>query len=290
MWDRSRAAWEQAPDTVAAHTNSRPVNWIAVQHIVIHYTADKTANPDTAAYLRAMQSSYVRSRGYSLGYSVAVDQTGLSWEIRGTQFQPAANKGYNGSTWVILALVDWQNPAPQPMIDEIRNLVAWARGQAGRQLPVIGHRDLAATRCPGDGVYTQLERGVFEPRQPWPPAPVPPPQKQPITDGDDMQIIAPPVRTYDSRSLAAHGRGETRAVPVGDYRAAFVNVTAVDPSGDGYLTVWGDGATPPDVSNVNFRHGVTIANSGWVPVRTDGTVQVYTSASCHVLIDVQAAI
>ena len=56
------------------------------------------------------------------------------------------------------------------------------------------------------------------------------------------------------------------------------------------LTVWGDGATPPNVSNVNYSHGVNIANSAWVPVRTDGTVQVYTSSPCHILIDIQAGI
>ena len=108
MWDRSRAAWEQSPNTVQAHTNSGPVQWGRVDQLVIHYTADKHANPDTAAYLRSMQASYVRSRGYSLGYSVAVDQAGTSWEIRGTEFQPAANRGHNDHTWVILCLVDWQ--------------------------------------------------------------------------------------------------------------------------------------------------------------------------------------
>jgi hypothetical protein len=238
-----------------------------------------------------MQANYVRRRGYSLGYSVAVDQAGTSWEIRGTEFQPAANRGHNATTWVILCLVDWQNPAPQPMVDEVRNLVAWARTQAGRQLSVIGHRDLAATRCPGDGLYSQIQAGVFEPRTPWPPKPDPAPQPQPITDEEpNMRIVSPPVRAYDSRNTAAHGRGETRAVPLGDYRAAFVNVTVVDPSGSGYLTVWGDGHTPPNVSNVNYSHGINIANSAWVPVRTDGTVQVYTSSPCHVLIDIQAGI
>lgn len=291
MWDRSRAAWEQAPNTVQAHTNSGPVQWGRVDQLVIHYTADKHANPDTAAYLRSMQASYVRSRGYSLGYSVAVDQAGVSWEIRGTEFQPAANRGHNDHTWVILCLVDWQNPAPQLMVDEVRNMVAWARTQAGRQLPVVGHRDLAATRCPGDGLYSQIERGVFEPRTPWPPTPVPSPQPQPITDEDTaMQIVSPPVRVYDSRNTAAFGRGETRTIHVGDYRAAFVNLTVVDPSGGGYLTVWGDGGSPPNTSNVNYSHGVNIANSGWTPVRTDGTIQVYTSSPCHVLVDIQAGV
>jgi len=105
-----------------------------------------------------------------------------------------------------------------------------------------------------------------------------------------MQIVSPPVRVYDSRNTAAFGRGETRTIHVGDYRAAFVNLTVVDPSGGGYLTVWGDGGSPPNTSNVNYSHGVNIANSGWTPVRTDGTIQVYTSSPCHVLVDIQAGV
>jgi len=66
----------------------------------------------------------------------------------------------------------------------------------------------------------------------------------------------------------------------------FVNVTAVDPTGSGWLAVWGSGPLP-SVSNVNFTHGVTIANSAWVPV-SNGHVQVYVSQSADVLIDVQA--
>jgi hypothetical protein len=219
-----------------------------------------------------MQRSYVTHRGYSLGYNVAVDQTGLSWEIRGTDFRPAANIHHNNHTFTIVVLVDGQEPCNGLMVDTVRELVSWARLQAGKPLPVIGHRDLAATQCPGAGVYQQIETNQFEP----------------TTGGDDVNVVSPPVRVYDSRKQGGQlAAGETRKVSVGKRNAVFVNVTVVDPSGAGFVTVFADGPIP-DVSNVNYSHGQNICNTSWVPVAKDGTIQVHTYAPCHILIDLQA--
>ena len=227
---------------------------------------------DTAQYLRNMQKSYVDRRGYSLGYSVAVDQQGISWEIRGTDYIPAANVGYNDSTWVILALVDWQDECNPKMVETIRRLVAWARQQTGEDTPVIGHKDLASTQCPGTGIYNQIRNGTFEP-----------------VSGDlTMRMMNPPVRVYDSRKQTGKFRnGETRKVTVGKNNAVFVNVTVVNADSNGFVTLWGDGPTP-DVSNVNYEQGQTICNTSWVPVNADGTINVYTYAACDILVDVQA--
>lgn len=276
MFDRSRAAWEVAGYRIGEHTRSRPVRWADVDMIAIHYTADRRANRDTATYLRAMQRSYVDHRGYSLGYSVAVDQDGISWEIRGTDHMPAANVGYNDRTFVVLELVDWQDEANPLMIAKTRDLVAWARQQAGRRIPVVGHRDIAATACPGTGLYAQIKANVFEPTP---------------TPEYDVKLIDPPTRIYDSRRQGGRfADGETRKVATGQRGAVFVNVTAVEGAGDGgFLTLWGTGPMP-DVSNLNYGHGQTIANSAWIPVAPDGTIQVYAYRSCHVLIDVQATV
>jgi len=275
MFDRTRAVWEAPGYSVGEHTNSGPVKWSRVQNIVVHYTADRRAMSDTAQYLRNMQKSYVDRRGYSLGYSVAVDQQSVSWEIRGTDYIPAANVGYNDVTWVILALVDWQDACNPAMVETIRGLVAQARAAIGRDVPVIGHKDLAATQCPGIGIYAQIQSHVFDP--------------QPSKDYD-VKIVDPPQRVYDSRQQ--NGRfadGETRKISVGrKVPAVFVNLTVVAAAGDGgFLTAWGSGPMP-DVSNVNYEHGQTIANSSWVPVAADGTIQVYVYRSCDVLVDIQA--
>jgi len=271
MFDMPREVWEEPGYTVAEHTNSRPVNWALVRQVVIHYTADKRANPDTAQYLRNMQRSYVNNRGYSLGYNVAVDQQGLSWEIRGVDYRPAANVEVNNTTYTILALVNWQDACNGVMVDSIRDIVQWARQQAGRRLEIVGHRDVGSTRCPGDGIYNQITGNVFEP-----------------TEDLDMRIINPPVRAYDSRKQQGRFKpGETRKIHVGRNDAVFVNLTAVDAQGWGFITAWGDGPMP-DVSNVNYNVGMTIANSAWVPVAADGCINVFSHAATDVLVDVQA--
>lgn len=274
--DKPRSAWEESEYRIADHTTSRPLDWSRVENIVIHYTGAQTVNRNTAELLKGSQRSYVNNRGYSLGYSVAVDQDGVSWEIRGTDFIPAANKNHNGSTWVIQVLVDWQDGCNPAMVDAVRRLVAFGRQQIGRDVPVIGHRDIGSTRCPGDGVYIQVQNKVFEPRTP----------QQPVKDFE-MKVVTP-VRVYDSRKGdGAFADKETRRVQTGYRDAVFVNITVVGANGDGFVTVWGDGSMP-DVSNVNYAMGDTIANSAWVPVANDGTIQVYCYSGCDILIDVQA--
>lgn len=274
--DRQRSAWEESEYRIADHTTSRPLDWSRVDNIVIHYTGSQTVNRNTAELLKGSQRSYVNNRGYSLGYSVAVDQDGVSWEIRGTDFIPAANKNYNGVTWVIQVLVDWQDGCNRQMVETVRDLVWFARHNIGRDVPVIGHRDIGSTRCPGDGVYDQVQRKVFEPQA-----------RKPLGDFE-MQLVDPPVRAYDSRKGdGAFADKETRRVQTGYQDAVFVNITVVGAKGDGFVTVWGEGRMP-DVSNVNYGAGDTIANSAWVPVANDGTIQVYCYSGCDILIDVQA--
>ena len=103
-----------------------------------------------------------------------------------------------------------------------------------------------------------------------------------------MQLVNPPTRVYDSRKDGGtFDNGETRRVQTGYQDAVFANITVVGAKGDGFLTVWGEGRMP-DVSNVNYKRDDTIANSAWVPVDADGTIQVYCYGACDVLVDVQA--
>ena len=79
--------------------------------------------------------------------------------------------------------------------------------------------------------------------------------------------------------------------PGGNVQAVTVNVTAVEPSGPGYLSLYpcNREAGLPTVSNVNFAGG-----EGAVPnlatVQTDGsdqTICIYTSTTTHVVVDIQ---
>lgn len=104
----------------------------------------------------------------------------------------------------------------------------------------------------------------------------------------EMKIVSP-VRVYDSRHMGVHSKGETRSVRVDNVEAAFVNITVVDPNDNGWVTVWAGTSVTPNVSNVNFSKGQTIANTSWVPV-SGGMINIFTSAGCHVLVDLQAVV
>ena len=245
--------------------------------MVIHYTAAKKVGRDTAQYLRQIQSSYVRNRGYSIGYNAAVDLNGVTWELRGDSIRSAANVHVNSKAFAILVLVDGDDPANPSMIAAIRDLVAQVRQGTRNTVAIVGHKDVGSTACPGNGLYGQLINGTFEPV---------------ITsdievEDTDMKIINPPVRKYDSRSGSRWKQNEVRKIPVGDYKAVFVNITATQSMVDGFVTAWGAGVMP-NVSNLNYQ-AYDCCNGSWVPV-DNGHINVSASSPVHLIVDLQAGV
>lgn len=290
--DMDRHTWEDPNVRIGAHTTSRPLYWSRVDTVVVHYTADGQVGRDTAAYLRAIQSSYVRSRGYSIGYSYAIDQSGICWELRGEAFMPAATANHNSHTVAVLMLVDAAHPANDDMVVRMRRLVEQFESRTNRALGIVGHRDLGATACPGEGLYSQVRTGTFNP------IPTAPSQTGQVgrvslsnSKEGDMHIIQP-IRVYDSRSGQIVGANSSRVIQSGmaGKKAVFANITVTGPQAGGYLTAW-DGAGPlPNVSNLNFDAGQTIANGTYIPLNHDGSFAIYTSANTHFIVDVQGVV
>ncbi len=75
-------------------------------------------------------------------------------------------------------------------------------------------------------------------------------------------------------------------VPTGA-AAAVLNLTAIDPSTAGYLTVYPAGQAAPLASNVNYSAGEVVANRVTVPLSSSGQVSILSfSGSPDVLVDV----
>ncbi len=142
--------------------------------------------------------------------------------------------------------------------------------------------------------------------------------RQILLIGLKIQVLAPdtsvdyvalsPARLLDTRKgsqtvdgagagTGALGPGETRVlqvsgrggVPASGVVAAALNVTAVDPAGAGYLTVWsGTGATPL-ASNLNLNPGRTIPNLVISQVDSGGHVSIYNGgrSATQIVVDVQ---
>jgi hypothetical protein len=109
-----------------------------------------------------------------------------------------------------------------------------------------------------------------------------------------------PRRILDTRTATGNhhaklGSGATMRLPVlgqgvpgAGVSAVLVNVTAVDESSAGYLTLFPTGISRPAISALNYRSGVAIGDQALVQVGSDGTISIFNSAgSADVVVDVE---
>jgi hypothetical protein len=110
-----------------------------------------------------------------------------------------------------------------------------------------------------------------------------------------------PCRAADTRtSGGAMQAASTRAfaiqnvcgIPIGA-QAVSLNVTAVNPTADGFLTLFPAGVTMPTVSTVNYTRNQVVANGAIVPLgsfttfpNADLKVTAGLNGTIHVVLDV----
>lgn len=89
------------------------------------------------------------------------------------------------------------------------------------------------------------------------------------------------------KNLTVAGRG---LVPAGATAGAVaLNVTATEPTGNSYITVFPAGSTQPTASNLNVVPGQTVPNMVIVPLGAAGQISLYNqSGNTHLIVDVLA--
>lgn len=184
MFSRLRESW-QDPKLPVTGPAMPPLTQYT--DVAIHYTSATKIPANIDAYHRAMQADYEKSRGFSLGYTGSADMFGVSREIRGLDFRPAATRTANGYALAILVLVDGAEEASPEACAEVRRLIGWFESLAGRHLNIRPHSAYVPTGCPGDGLRAQIESGVFSPR--WVDPSVPPPPVPSPVEVDRMFIL-----------------------------------------------------------------------------------------------------
>lgn len=111
-----------------------------------------------------------------------------------------------------------------------------------------------------------------------------------------------PCRAYDSRSNSGSAlvSGSNTSINVlasacgipSNARTVVGNLTVVNPSGQGYITVYPGNYPQPLAATENFNSGAILANSVVLPLATDGSgtlnvsLLVGNSGSAHVVLDV----
>jgi hypothetical protein len=105
------------------------------------------------------------------------------------------------------------------------------------------------------------------------------------TGGLNGQLTPANVLPIDVSGLSVMSAlGVMTSVPA-SATAAALNVTAVNPSAPGFLTIYPCDSDRPLASNVNFTAGVVIANGVLAPLSSNGRTCVYASAGTDVVVD-----
>jgi hypothetical protein len=120
------------------------------------------------------------------------------------------------------------------------------------------------------------------------------PQISPTTEPLGFVPTSPPIRAMDTRQSGRVAGGQTLRIPLAGIvpagaRAAVIDLAAVDPSGDGYLTAWSCDQAMPPTSNLNYVSGATRATHSVVTLSADASICVFTLVDSDVLVDVTGA-
>jgi hypothetical protein len=184
-------------------------------------------------------------------------------------FVPTAGKPSTDGRYIPLTpsrLVDSRFHYPLPNPGDTKNCTDFATWDAANfyfwRYKNLGYGDVARLDSNNDGIPCE---GLGPPSQPI----VPP----------DLYKFA----SGETRSLAILGSG---GLPSSGVAAVALNVTAAGVAARGFVTVF-PGASPlPNSSNLNVETGDVRPNMVIVPVGPGGTIQMYTTAPTHLIVDV----
>ena len=176
-----------------------PPAFYPVQKVIVHHTATQNNDPDPAATIRAIYQYHAVTQGWGdIGYNFLIDEAGRIYEgrysrqyalgesptgedLNGNGVTAAHTQGYNSGTVGIALLGTLTNQDATPAArSALEHLIAWIDDShaidpqastlytnpvSGTQATfpnIAGHRDLAATECPGGVFYATLPTIRFD--------------------------------------------------------------------------------------------------------------------------------
>ena len=190
---KPRSAWDSGND---CRPPGIPLGYSDVQGVVVHHTVSKaTSSADVPSAIDAICNFHVNGRGWDdIGYNAIVDPYGGVWEGRTGGLEAGISgahaSGFNTSTQGVAMLGDFSTTPPTTaqegalvdlldwmtgwyLINPDSNVTLYSRsdgpkfddGESVTLPPIMGHRDLGVTSCPGDAGYARLPaiRAAVEP-------------------------------------------------------------------------------------------------------------------------------
>jgi hypothetical protein len=106
----------------------------------------------------------------------------------------------------------------------------------------------------------------------------------PDSSGSRFEPLSIPERLLDTREMPGTGTLVVDAPP--GATAVAVNLTATNATAPGWLKAFPCDTTAPEVSNVNYHPGDSVASAAFVPVSATGTFCVDTLNAVDVVVDI----
>src|SRR5664280_1777990 len=126
----------------------------------------------------------------------------------------------------------------------------------------------------GNGSLTTDDYTYFDVTSSTPGGVVPVPPSRVMDTRSNLGVNGP-VPSMGTASLQVTGKG---GVPATGVSAVVVNITAVNATSSGFITVWPSGTAQQQTSNLNFQAGQNIPNLVVVPVGADGKIQLFNGS------------
>jgi hypothetical protein len=154
-----RASWGAAAPrgTLPRHT---------IDELTVHHTAAVLSdNRKAPRRVRSFQQGHLDDGFVDLAYHYVIDAHGNVYEARSTDIPGETYTDYDPRGH-FLAVCDGnfeEQPIPAAQLEALALLLAWASARFGVPTTRLrGHRDEAATACPGEHLYAHLRDGSLK--------------------------------------------------------------------------------------------------------------------------------
>lgn len=154
----SRGQWGAAAPKQKEHLGG------PAKRVVIHHTALKSCKglAECKDEILSIQQLHMKERHFDdIGYNFLIGGDGRVFEGRGWGVMGAHTKGHNGDSLGIAFMGNFNNDTPsKEAILSVKQLLMSGvlQGFIQPEFILYGHRDLCATECPGENLYTALSQ------------------------------------------------------------------------------------------------------------------------------------
>lgn len=135
-----------------------------VPYVTIHHSYSPPACSgleECSKAMQAMQNMHMdKNDWWDIGYSFAVGSDGVAYEGRGWEILGAHAKYFNTISIGICLIGDWRYSIPPAIQLKTAKALIAAGVELGYIRPdyrLVGHRQVRATECPGDALFSEIK-------------------------------------------------------------------------------------------------------------------------------------